>query len=143
MDETGIITFTVMPHNIASAQFAANGYKPRYDLDLVLPGYYIWVGAGKWDNEEADFSEIWAVYGQDPEVDYNAVSVGVWNYDELKQYETRTAFAASLRLKYEDAPLASEYLYGDYYPEYNEVASTYNVTISSEVVLMTTFCSSS
>ena len=127
VDETGIITFTVQPHNIASAQFAANGYKPRYDLDLVLPGYYIWVGAGKWDNEEADFSEIWAVYGQDPEVDYNAVSVGVWNYDELKQYEARTAFAASLRLKYEDAPNAAEYLYDEYYPEYNEIASTYNV----------------
>ena len=129
VDETGIITFTVLPVNIASAQFAANGLKPNYEIGLWAGGYVTgWnlegKNAGFFSIDERDVIE---------ENGYNVLTFGVWNVEDLENYQARTAFAASMRLKYQE-PIGTgvyHYYYGevadDYYPEYNEIASTYNV----------------
>ena len=135
VDETGIITFTVMPVNIASAQFAANGLKPKYNIGLYaggsVGGYeadpdsdYGYTFAGVFGMDERD---MWEEYG------YDVLTFGVWNIEDLEAYQARTAFAASMRMKYQESVGTGvyHYYYGeiadDYFPEYNEIASTYNV----------------
>ena len=135
VDETGIITFTVMPVNIASAQFAANGLKPKYNIGLYaggsVGGYeadpdsdYGYTFAGVFGMDERD---MWEGYG------YDVLTFGVWNIEDLEAYQARAAFAASMRLKYQEGVGTGvyHYYYGeiadDYFPEYNEIASTYNV----------------
>ncbi|MBR3388875.1 MAG: apolipoprotein A1/A4/E family protein [Bacteroidales bacterium] len=135
VDETGIITFTVMPINIASAQFAANGLKPKYNIGLYAGGsvggyeadpdsYYGYTFAGVFGMDERD---MWEEYG------YDVLTFGVWNIEDLEAYQARTAFAASMRMKYQESVGTGvyHYYYGeiadDYFPEYNEIASTYNV----------------
>lgn len=133
--ETGIITFTVMPINIASAQFAANGLKPKYNIGLYANGsvggyeadpdsYYGYTFAGVFGMDERD---MWEESG------YDVLTVGVWNIEDLEAYQARTAFAASMRMKYQESIGTGvyHYYYGeiadDFFPEYNEIASTYNV----------------
>ena len=135
VDETGIITFTVMPVNIASAQFAANGLKPKYNIGLYaggsVGGYeadpdsdYGYTFAGVFGMDERD---MWEGYG------YDVLTFGVWNIEDLEAYQARAAFAASMRMKYQEGVGTGvyHYYYGeiadDYFPEYNEIASTYNV----------------
>ncbi len=135
VDETGIITFTVLPVNIASAQFAANGLKPKYNIGLYaggsVGGYeadpdsdYGYTFAGVFGMDERD---MWEEYG------YDVLTFGVWNIEDLEAYQARAAFAASMRLKYQEGVGTGvyHYYYGDiaddYFPEYNEIASTYNV----------------
>lgn len=135
VDETGIITFTVMPINIASAQFAANGLKPKYNIGLYANGsvggyeadpdaYYGYTFAGVFGMDERD---MWEESG------YDVLTVGVWNIEDLEAYQARTAFAASMRMKYQESIGTGvyHYYYGeiadDFFPEYNEIASTYNV----------------
>lgn len=148
VDQTGLVTFTVLPVNVASAQYEANGYKPRYDLDfiyewfdcgLVVWGnsiYYLgsefntdWVQVGKWDVDLQDFTETWDLYGINPdEPNLEGMTVGVWDYQEILAYQYRAAFAASLRLKNAEKNDGYDMYYNDdVYMEYNEVASTYNV----------------
>ena len=135
VDETGIITFTVMPVNIASAQFAANGLKPKYNIGLYaggsVGGYeadpdsdYGYTFAGVFGMDERD---MWEGYG------YDVLTFGVWNIEDLEAYQARAAFAASMRLKYQEGVGTGvyHYYYGDiaddFFPEFNEIASTYNV----------------
>lgn len=135
VDETGIITFTVQPVNIASAQFAANGLKPKYNIGLYaggsVGGYeadpdsdYGYTFAGVFGMDER---EMWEDYG------YDVLTFGVWNIEDLEAYQARAAFAASMRLKYQEGVGTGvyHYYYGDiaddFFPEFNEIASTYNV----------------
>jgi hypothetical protein len=131
VDETGIITFTVLPVNIASAQFAANGLqpvRPLYAADSVYDDYY---GCLYWpifyNDEEGGF--LW----DDSERAALELVHYVYNLDDLLAYENRTAFAASMRMKYQESVGTGvyHYYYGDiaddFFPEYNEIASTYNV----------------
>ena len=131
VDETGIITFTVLPVNIASAQFAANGLKPvrpLYATDSVFDDYYYCL---YWpifyDDEEGGFFYDDTERGSFELVHY------VYDLEDLLAYESRSAFAASMRLKDQESIGTGvyHYYYGDiadeYFPEYNEIASTYNV----------------
>lgn len=135
VDETGIITFTVQPVNIASAQFAANGLKPKYNIGLYaggsVGGYeadpdsdYGYTFAGVFGMDERD---MWEEYG------YDVLTFGVWNIEDLEAYQARAAFAASMRMKYQEGVGTGvyHYYYGeiadDFFPEFNEIASTYNV----------------
>ena len=128
VDETGIVTFTVMPINIASAQFAANGLKPNYEIGLWAGGYVTgWDldghNAGFFSMDERDYIEANG---------YDVLTFGVWKIEDLEAYQARAAFAASMRLKYQDGGTGVyHYYYGEWVdellPEYNEIASTYNV----------------
>ena len=150
VDETGEITFTVMPKNIASVQFAANGLKPDYHV-----GFYPYIGVYKYnpgsgwnygaymgdmnadeleaaiDDIEANYDVYVEAYGKEFVDAYlemlkagdGVYTVGVWQYGDLLNYEARTAFAASLRLR--DNDINTEF-WGMEFPEYNEVASTYS-----------------
>lgn len=129
VDETGIITFTVQPVNIASAQFAANGLKPNYEIGLYAGSYVSgWTEeegrVGYFSIDERDFFE---------EMGYDILTFGVWKIEDLEAYQARAAFAASMRLKYQEGIGTGvyHYYYGDiaddFFPEFNEIASTYNV----------------
>ena len=128
VDETGIVTFTVLPVNIASAQFAANGLKPNYEIGL-WGGTYItgWdLDGHRYGYFSMDEREDIEAYGLD------VLTIGVWKIQDLEAYQARAAFAASMRLKYNDGGAGIyHYYYGDWVdelvPEYNEIASTYNV----------------
>ena len=127
VDETGIVTFTVMPVNIASAQFAANGLKPNYEIGLYANAYVSgWDIDGKVGYFSIDERDLFESYG------YDVLTFGVWKIQDLEAYQARTAFAASMRLKFNDGGAGIyHYYYGDWVdelvPEYNEIASTYNV----------------
>ena len=135
VDETGIITFTVQPVNIASAQFAANGLKPKYNIGLYAGGS---VGGYEAD-PDADYGYTFAgVFGMDEremweDYGYDVLTFGVWNIEDLEAYQARAAFAASMRMKYQEGVGTGvyHYYYGeiadDFFPEFNEIASTYNV----------------
>ena len=124
VDETGEVTFTVMPKNIASVQFAANGLKPNYYVDLRSGNTTV---RGLYDLEGDYFQKSGYFYGGEAdlatEYGFDVLHVGVWTYEDLKAYEARTAFAASLRLR--DNDMNTEF-WGMEFPEYNEVASTYS-----------------
>lgn len=104
IDENGLVTFTVLPVNVASAQFAATDIPVEFN---------------------AVFGGLINVWGFDVPMlfpDFERV-YPVVNADDLEAYKARAAFAASLRFVCQDVDIptdpASE--------EYNEVASTYNV----------------
>ena len=134
VDETGLITFIVQPVNIASANFAAAGLKPDYEYGLAVDGEPVTGQKFSWPYGSTT-TGYFAADGPAPYWWTDVLKVGVWKADDLKAYQARTAFAASLRLKYQDGGWAlAHYLlddfegeYDDYVPEYNEVASTYNV----------------
>lgn len=131
---TGEITFLVMPENIASAQFAANGMKPvkeiymtdnTWDVNYRYEDYGLfWDG----DNLEAG-ADYYNRYFSDDWVHY------VYNIEDLVAYEARNAFAAQLRLyHWEDYDLNMDALSGEeidwdnLFIDYeNELASAYNV----------------
>ena len=124
---TGEITFTVQPLNVASAQYAANGIKPIKDLymtDAVFDDYY--------------YMLYWPVLTQDGEsyqytdVDWDRFVHYVYDYNDLKAYEDRAAFAAQLRMyAFQDFDENPYYEYDDEEEPYidyeNELASPYNV----------------
>ena len=137
VDETGLITFIVQPVNIASAEFQANGIKPNYSLEFYdQDNDYIVAGSeANWYWDEAYLSGF-----RGGKLGDNPWLIGVYSYEDLKAYEARSAFAASLRFKMNDSALAYNHQFNlsypeyfdleeddEYYPEYNEVASTYNV----------------
>ena len=121
VEKTGLITFTVMPENIASAEYAANGLKPIKEVYMTDAVYDDWY--------EIPYYPIF----YDSEYDsYFFVDETFWDMvhyvyelDDLLAYENRAAFAASLHMKMFDG-YNIDYP-GYYYPEFNEVASTYNV----------------
>ena len=124
---TGEITFTVQPLNVASAQYAANGIKPIKDLymtDAVFDDYY--------------YMLYWPVLTQDGEsyqytdADWGRFVHYVYDYNDLKAYEDRAAFAAQLRMyAFQDFDENPYYEYDDEEEPYidyeNELASPYNV----------------
>lgn len=112
VDETGEITFTVMPVNIASASFAATDIHPTFIYTLDRNGSYLY-RPYYFQETDSDFH-----------LSYGDVQWPAFYMEEVEAYRLRTAFAASLRLKYEDATTT---FYFWEFPEYNEVASTYNV----------------
>ena len=124
---TGEITFTVQPVNVASAQYAANGIKPIKDVymtDAVYDDYYQTL--------------YWPTLTQDGEsfhytdVDWGRLVHYVYDYNDLKAYEDRAAFAAQLRMyAFQDFDENPYYEYDDEEEPYidyeNELASPYNV----------------
>ena len=113
IDENGLVTFTVLPVNVASAAFAAT----------AIPVEFNAVFGNVANVFGFDVPYLWA----DGEYVYPVVKE-----EDLEAYLARTAFAASLRFVCQDIDIptdpASE--------EYNEVASTYNVlfpAVTSEV----------
>ena len=151
---TGEITFTVQPVNVASAQYAANGLKPMYNIGLTdRNGGYI----QGWDPDA-----YWYYSGlfraEDPVESVTTFTVPVWNLDELKAYQDRTAFAAQLRMySWQDYDSYEDYDWDncdwdryyedwDYYPDIitfftdyeNELASPYNVLYPnvSEIMIL-------
>ena len=124
---TGEITFTVQPVNVASAQYAANGIKPIKDLymtDAVYDDIYKML--------------YWPVLTQDGEsyqytdADWGRFVHYVYDYNDLKAYEDRAAFAAQLRMyAFQDFDENPYYEYDDEEEPYidyeNELASPYNV----------------
>jgi hypothetical protein len=81
-----------MPKNIASAQFAANGIKPSYEYGLVSNGYYL----TGWLADMYPASGIFAADEYEARVGgyYDILTVPVFNYEDIKAFEARTAFAA-------------------------------------------------
>ena len=124
---TGEITFLVMPQNIASAQFAANGLKPIKEVYMFDATYGNSVDYPLFTDGESD--SIWFTRAWDSMVHY------VYNLDDLKAFEARTAFAAQLRMyrlqDYDinwDALEEEEIDWDNLYIDYeNELASPYNV----------------
>ena len=96
-DETGEITFKVLPVNIASESFAASGLKPIDGVYMSAESYdpynkYFSYGI-HYDSDFFDYGATW----------YNSVKSSEWvhyvyNVDELRAYQNRTAFAVQLRL---------------------------------------------
>ncbi len=127
-EASGEITFTVMPKNVASAAFAANGIKPNYSLEIFTQdGSYIAGGSA------ATMYGDQMYFGGDRlplSYDMNDWVLGVYSYEDLKAFEARSAFAAQLRLYHlQDYDLdidwdTFEYDWIDYE---NELASAYNV----------------
>ncbi|MBP5572915.1 MAG: hypothetical protein J6X40_01965, partial [Bacteroidales bacterium] len=139
-EATGEITFTVQPVGIASAQYAANGLKPMYDIGLTDGyGYYLrgWDPSAYWEPS--------GIFRAEDVTDASRTyTVPVWNLTDLKAYQARAAFAAQLRLyriqgwDYAGDTYPDYRDYGDVYPpidydedgyvDYeNELASPYNV----------------
>ena len=131
---TGEITFLVMPENIASAQFAANGMKPVkeiYMTDNTWDVNYRYEDFGLfWDGDNLEAgADYYNRYFSDDWVHY------VYNIEDLVAYEARNAFAAQLRLyHWEDYDLNVDALSGEeidwdnLFIDYeNELASPYNV----------------
>lgn len=127
---TGEVTFLVLPKNIASAEFAANGLKPVKDVYMSPVGYcpdYGLISYGLFDN-----GEDWGWYSSMREQDW---AYYVYDTAELKAFEARSAFAAQLRLYRfqdfdynwdaisDDGDIDWDSLYIDYE---NELASPYN-----------------
>ena len=127
---TGEVTFLVLPKNIASAQFAANGLKPNYSLEFFdRNGYYMSAGSA----EEGYADEMYlGGYRLPNDFDMNDWLVGVWDYESLKAFEARSAFAAQLRLyRFQDFDINWDAYYEDDYDNLfidyeNELASPYN-----------------
>ena len=127
-DATGEITFTVMPKNVASAAFAANGIKPNFSLEIYTQdGSYLQGGSAATmyaDQMYFGGDRLPNSYGMNDWV------LGVYSYEDLKAFEARAAFAAQLRLYHlQDYDLdidwdTFEYEWIDYE---NELASAYNV----------------
>ena len=131
---SGEITFDIMPVNVASAEFAANGLKPQYNVQLRDNGSPYIPGSGHhiWGTDHHDRGYVG--YGED-----YTWSIPIWKYEDLKKFEKREAFAAQLRfynLQYVDVDwdnLDWDALFDD--PDYevpwidyeNELASPYNV----------------
>ena len=148
VEKTGLITFTVMPKNIASAAYAANGLKPDYHVGFY-PYVNVWKfldgedqNLGRMDVDELQdaiaeieeyYDEYVELYGKEFIDEYLAelkagvghYTVGVWEYSDLLAFEARAAFAASLHMKMLEG-YNVDYP-GYYFQEFNEVASTYNV----------------
>ena len=110
IDENGLVTFTVLPVNVASAAFAATDIPVEFN---AVFGNVVNVFG-------FDIPYLWA----DGEYVYPVVKE-----EDLEAYLARTAFAASLRFVNQDVVVPSDHREGDveYSEEYNEVASTYNV----------------
>ncbi|MBQ6177099.1 MAG: hypothetical protein IJK29_07865 [Bacteroidales bacterium] len=104
IDENGLVTFTVLPVNVASAAFAAT----------AIPVEFNAVFGNVANVFGFDVPYLWA----DGEYVYPVVKE-----EDLEAYLARTAFAASLRFVTQDITIPSD----PASEEYNEVASTYNV----------------
>ena len=104
IDENGLVTFTVLPVNVASAAFAAT----------AIPVEFNAVFGNVANVFGFDVPYLWA----DGEYVYPVVKE-----EDLEAYLARTAFAASLRFVSQDIDIPSD----PASEEYNEVASTYNV----------------
>ena len=104
IDENGLVTFTVLPVNVASAAFAAT----------AIPVEFNAVFGNVANVFGFDVPYLWA----DGEYVYPVVKE-----EDLEAYLARTAFAASLRFQTQDIDIPSD----PASEEYNEVASTYNV----------------
>ena len=126
---TGEITFTVQPLNVASAQYAANGLKPMYDIGLTDGyGYYI----RGWNPEAPYWSPTGTFRAEDVADASKTLTMPVWNLNDLRAYQDRAAFAAQLRMyAFQDFDENPYYGYDDEELEYidyeNELASPYNV----------------
>lgn len=125
---TGEITFTVQPVNVASAQYAANGLKPMYDIGLTDGyGYYL----RGWD-PYAYWQASGVFRAEDPIDESRTYTVPVWSLNDLRAYQDRAAFAAQLRMySFQDCDENPYYEYYDdeepYIDYENELASPYNV----------------
>ena len=121
IDENGLVTFTVLPENVASAAFAAT------DIPVEFNAVF------GWEMLDLGFFTI-PILGYDEELVYPVVKE-----EDLEAYLARTAFAASLRFATKDIEVpVTDHREGDveYSQEWNEVASTYNVlfpAVTSEV----------
>ena len=126
---TGEITFTVQPVNVASAQYAANGLKPMYDIGLTDAfGHHI----RGWDPEAPFWDPTGYFRAEDVLDESKTLTVPVWSLNDLRAYQDRAAFAAQLRLyAFQDFDENPYYGYDDEELEYidyeNELASPYNV----------------
>ncbi len=111
IDENGLVTFTVLPVNVASAAFAAT----------AIPVEFNAVFGNVANVFGFDVPYLWA----DGEYVYPVVKE-----EDLEAYLARTAFAASLRFQTQDIEVpVTDHRDGEveYSQEWNEVASTYNV----------------
>ena len=126
---TGEITFTVQPLNVASAQYAANGLKPMYDIGLTDGyGYYI----RGWNPEAPYWYPTGTFRAEDVQDESRTLTVPVWSLNDLRAYQDRAAFAAQLRMyAFQDCDENPYYEYYDdeepYIDYENELASPYNV----------------
>ena len=109
IDENGLVTFTVLPVNVASAAFAATAIPVQYNAVFGWETLTLTLG---WFNFDVP------ILGYDDELVYPVVKE-----EDLEAYLARTAFAASLRFVSQDIDIPSD----PASEEYNEVASTYNV----------------
>ena len=112
IDENGLVTFTVLPVNVASAAFAATAIPVEFNAVFG------------WETLDLGFFTI-PILGYDEELVYPVVKE-----EDLEAYLARTAFAASLRFQTQDIEVpVTDHREGDveYSQEWNEVASTYNV----------------
>jgi len=141
---TGEITFIVLPVNVATAQFAANGLKPNYEMSLVSDDNYL-VGAEYYWPYGNVVTGTFDQTNRNPFL--STLKVGVWEADAYDAFQARSAFAAQLRLyAFQDYDAEEDYDWDnmdeeawyndpDYWPDIitiytdyeNELASPYNV----------------
>lgn len=125
-NNSGEITFKVLPINIASESFAASGLEPRYDIGMTdNKGSYI----QGWDPDADAFFGCTGIFrAEDPlNTDYT-FSVPVWKLSDLQAWQGRSAFAVQLRLyQFQDFLTDGKDEYGQpVYSDFeNELASPY------------------
>lgn len=93
-DNSGEITFKVLPVNIASENFAASGLTPMYDIGLTdSKGAYIagWSPLDGW-------TEAGRFRAEDPYNINKTLTMPVWNLLDLQAWQGRSAFAVQLRM---------------------------------------------
>lgn len=125
-NNSGEITFKVLPINIASESFAASGHEPRYDIGMTdNKGAYI----QGWDPDADAFFGYTGIFrAEDPLNTDNTFSVPVWKLSDLQAWQGRSAFAVQLRLyQFQDFLIDGKDEYGhSVYSDFeNELASPY------------------
>jgi hypothetical protein len=125
--KTGYVTFKVLPHNIASASFAAAGLKP-------VEGVYMTGNTWDVNYRYEDYGLYWDPSNMDAGANYyNAYRTNNWVYYvfdvyDLHAYEARSAFGVQLHLyQWQDYDIEDEsnpdnIVYIDYE---NELASAF------------------
>lgn len=94
-NNSGEVTFKVLPVNIASESFAAGGFKPMYDVGMTDgTGSYI-RGYNDPDPWAPSLGLFWA---EDPLDENNTLTMPVWRLEDLQAWQSRSAFAVQLRM---------------------------------------------
>lgn len=94
-NNSGEVTFKVLPVNIASESFAAGGLKPMYDVGMTD-------GTGsnirRYNDPDPWAPSLGLFRAEDPLDENNTLTMPVWRLEDLQAWQSRNAFAVQLRM---------------------------------------------